>query len=104
MILDDWTQELNNNLLSAFLTSRAVFPHMQESGGGAIINFARAGLSQANMVAYNCAKQESRLSHTRWRWKEEIRESVSMPWPRPCRYCIEHCRDETQRSEALGQT
>jgi len=54
--LDDWTQELNNNLLSAFLTSRAVFPHMQESGGGVIINFARAGLPQANMVAYNCAK------------------------------------------------
>jgi NAD(P)-dependent dehydrogenase (short-subunit alcohol dehydrogenase family) len=54
--LDDWTQELNNNLLSAFLTSRAVFPHMQESGRGAIINFARAGLPQANMVAYNCAK------------------------------------------------
>ena len=47
---------MNNNLLSAFLTSRAVFPHMQESGGGAIINFARAGLPQANMVAYNCAK------------------------------------------------
>jgi len=42
--------------LSAFLTSRAVFPHMRESGGGAIINFARAGLSQANMLAYNCAK------------------------------------------------
>jgi hypothetical protein len=54
---------------------------MQESGGGAIINFARAGLPQANMVADNCAKQESRLSHARWRWKEEIRESVSMPWP-----------------------
>jgi NAD(P)-dependent dehydrogenase (short-subunit alcohol dehydrogenase family) len=29
---------------------------MRESGGGAIINFARAGLSQANMSAYNCAK------------------------------------------------
>ena len=54
--LDDWNQELDNNLLSAFLTSRAVFPHMQESGGGVIVNFARAGLSQANMVAYNCAK------------------------------------------------
>jgi NAD(P)-dependent dehydrogenase (short-subunit alcohol dehydrogenase family) len=54
--LDDWNHELNNNLLSAFLTSRAVFPHMQQAGGGAIINFARAGLSQANMVAYNCAK------------------------------------------------
>jgi NAD(P)-dependent dehydrogenase (short-subunit alcohol dehydrogenase family) len=54
--LDDWNHELNNNLLSAFLTSRAVFPHMREAGGGVIINFARAGLSQANMVAYNCGK------------------------------------------------
>lgn len=54
--LDDWNHELGNNLLSAFLTSREVFPHMRDAGGGAIINFARAGLSQANMVAYNCAK------------------------------------------------
>lgn len=54
--LDDWNHELGNNLLSAFLTSRAVFPHMRDAGGGVIINFARAGLSQANMVAYNCAK------------------------------------------------
>lgn len=54
--LDDWNHELENNLLSAFLTSRAVFPHMRDGGGGSIINFARAGLSQANMVAYNCAK------------------------------------------------
>jgi NAD(P)-dependent dehydrogenase (short-subunit alcohol dehydrogenase family) len=53
---DDWNHELENNLLSAFLTSRAVFPHMRDAGGGSIINFARAGLSQANMVAYNCAK------------------------------------------------
>ena len=54
--LDDWNHELGNNLLSAFLTSRTVFPHMRDGGGGSIINFARAGLSQANMVAYNCAK------------------------------------------------
>jgi len=54
--LDDWTSELNNNLLSAFLTSRAAFPHMRTAGGGVIINFARAGQPQANMVAYNCAK------------------------------------------------
>ncbi len=54
--LDDWTSELNNNLLSAFLASRAVFPRMQKAGSGAIINFARSGLPQANMVAYNCAK------------------------------------------------
>jgi NAD(P)-dependent dehydrogenase (short-subunit alcohol dehydrogenase family) len=54
--LDDWTRELNNNLLSAFLLSREVFPHMAGSGGGSIVNFARAGQAQANMVAYNCAK------------------------------------------------
>jgi NAD(P)-dependent dehydrogenase (short-subunit alcohol dehydrogenase family) len=54
--LDDWTRELNNNLLSAFLLSREVFPHMAKSGGGSIVNFARAGQAQANMVAYNCAK------------------------------------------------
>jgi len=54
--LEEWTRELNNNLLSAFLTSRAVFPHMREAGGGAIVNFARAGLTQPNMLAYNCAK------------------------------------------------
>ncbi len=42
--------------ISAFLASRAVFPHMQNAGGGAIVNFARAGLPQANMLAYNCAK------------------------------------------------
>src|SRR3990170_6207377 len=54
--LDDWRAEVDNNLLSAFLTSRAAFPHLQAAGGGAIINFARAGQPQANMVAYNCAK------------------------------------------------
>ncbi|HUL41981.1 MAG TPA: SDR family NAD(P)-dependent oxidoreductase [Burkholderiales bacterium] len=53
---DDWNHELGNNLLSVFLVSRGVFPHMREAGGGVIINFARAGLAQANMVAYNCAK------------------------------------------------
>jgi NAD(P)-dependent dehydrogenase (short-subunit alcohol dehydrogenase family) len=54
--LDDWRAEVDNNLLSAFLTSRAAFPHMQAAGGGVVINFARAGQAQANMVAYNCAK------------------------------------------------
>ena len=54
--LDDWQHEMNNNLLSSFLCSRAAFVRMRDSGGGTIINFARAGLPQANMVAYNCAK------------------------------------------------
>ncbi len=54
--LEDWNTELNNNLLTAFLCSRAVFKPMQDQGGGRIINFARAGLHHAKMVAYNCAK------------------------------------------------
>ncbi len=54
--LEDWTSELNNNLLSAFLCSRAVFEPMKAAGGGRIINFVRAGDPQAKMVAYNCAK------------------------------------------------
>ena len=54
--IEDWNAEVNNNLVSAFLCSRAVFDHMKERGGGRIINFARAGQPQANMVAYNCAK------------------------------------------------
>jgi NAD(P)-dependent dehydrogenase (short-subunit alcohol dehydrogenase family) len=54
--LEEWTRELDNNLLSAFLLARAIFPHMAKAGGGAVVNFARAGLPQANMVAYNCAK------------------------------------------------
>jgi NAD(P)-dependent dehydrogenase (short-subunit alcohol dehydrogenase family) len=54
--LEDWNRELNNNLLSTFLVTRAAFPHMAKAGSGSIVNFARAGLSQANMVAYNCAK------------------------------------------------
>jgi len=54
--LADWNNEMNNNLLTAFLCSRAMFPRLRDAGGGTIINFARAGLPQANMVAYNCAK------------------------------------------------
>ena len=54
--LDDRQHEMSNDLLSSFLCSRAVFIRMRDGGGGTIINFARAGLPQANMVAYNCAK------------------------------------------------
>lgn len=54
--LEDWTNELNNNLLSAFLCSRAAFEAMSSNGGGQIVNFARAGGPQAKMIAYNCAK------------------------------------------------
>jgi NAD(P)-dependent dehydrogenase (short-subunit alcohol dehydrogenase family) len=54
--LSDWDHEVGNNLLAPFLCSRAAFPHLRAAGGGSIVNFARAGAAQANMVAYNCAK------------------------------------------------
>jgi len=54
--VDEWTREVNNNVLSAFLVTRAVFPHMTKAGGGSIVNFARAGNAQANMLPYNVAK------------------------------------------------
>ena len=54
--MEDWTSELNNNLLTAFLCSKAVFEPMKSAGGGRIVNFARASDPQAKMVAYNCAK------------------------------------------------
>jgi NAD(P)-dependent dehydrogenase (short-subunit alcohol dehydrogenase family) len=63
--LEDWNAEVKNNVLSAFLCSRAVFPLMRESGGGCITNCSRAGRPQANMVAYNCAKAAvEALTHT----------------------------------------
>lgn len=57
--LADWQSELNNNLLSTFLCTRAVWPLMRSQGGGKIINFSRAGGIEGaspNMLAYNCAK------------------------------------------------
>nr|BBH93983.1 2-deoxy-D-gluconate 3-dehydrogenase [Thermogemmatispora argillosa] len=57
--LQDWESELNNNLRTAFLCTRAVWPVMLAQGGGKIINFSRAYSIQnagAQTVAYNCAK------------------------------------------------
>lgn len=57
--LADWDYELNNNLRTTFLCTRAVWPVMKQQGGGKILNFSRAGGvegSSPNMLAYNCAK------------------------------------------------
>ena len=69
--LDDWRAEVDNNLLSAFLTSRAAFPHLQAAGDGVIINFARAGQPQANMVAITAPRRELRRLPARLRSREE---------------------------------
>jgi 2-deoxy-D-gluconate 3-dehydrogenase len=36
--LDEWRQVMDTNLTSAFLCSRAAYPHLQRAGGGKIIN------------------------------------------------------------------
>lgn len=54
--VEEWTREVNNNVLSAFLVTREAFAHMVKTGGGSVINFARAGHAQANMLPYNVAK------------------------------------------------
>ena len=59
LTLANWDFELNNNLRSTFLCSRAVWPIMKKQNNGKILNFSRAGGAQSagpNMLAYNCAK------------------------------------------------
>src|SRR5438067_3984689 len=59
LTLADWEAELNNNLRTAFLCTRAVWPIMRRQGGGKILNLSRAGgphNSKPQMLAYNCAK------------------------------------------------
>src|SRR6266516_1117268 len=59
LTLAAWESELNNNLRTAFLCTRAVWPIMKRQDGGKILNFSRAGGPQSSrpmMLAYNCAK------------------------------------------------
>ncbi len=59
LTLAEWEAELNNNLRTAFLCSRAVWPTMKSQRSGKILNFSRAGGAQNSapmMLAYNCAK------------------------------------------------
>jgi len=59
LTLAEWEKELSNNLRSAFLCTRAVWPVMKQQGSGKILNLRRAGGVQSSgpmMLAYNCAK------------------------------------------------
>lgn len=38
--VDEWRKVMDINVMSMFLTSRAVVPHMRESGGGRIVNIS----------------------------------------------------------------
>lgn len=56
--LDDWDRHFAVNVRGTFLVSRAVIPHMQRQGGGAIVNTASsAGLvGEPDCVAYDSSK------------------------------------------------
>jgi NAD(P)-dependent dehydrogenase (short-subunit alcohol dehydrogenase family) len=54
---DDWNQELEGTLKTAFLCCRAVLPLMVEQGGGAIVNIGSVnGFSYVGNPAYSAAK------------------------------------------------
>lgn len=56
--LNEWRSEFGLNLDASFLCSRAVFPHMQAHGGGAIVNTSSvAGIDGfKGRAAYSAAK------------------------------------------------
>ncbi len=59
---DDWERSLNINLTAPFVLCREVLPHMQECGGGRIINIASTAAQQGylNQGAY-CASKHGLL-------------------------------------------
>jgi len=53
-----WNERINVNLRHAFFAIQAVYPHMQEAGGGSIINFGSMSWHecQGNMTGYTTSK------------------------------------------------
>ena len=57
--LDDWNDTLARNVTGAFLAMKAAIPHMEEQGGGAIVNISSiAGLTHIGVpsTSYSAAK------------------------------------------------
>jgi NAD(P)-dependent dehydrogenase (short-subunit alcohol dehydrogenase family) len=57
--VDEWTKVVNQNILSAFLCSREVAPHMKRQRRGTIVNMSsQAGRSKSEIgnLPYACAK------------------------------------------------
>jgi 2-deoxy-D-gluconate 3-dehydrogenase len=57
----DWHLVIDSNLTSAFLCSRAAYPHMTKAGGGKIINIGSilATMSAPFDVAYSASRAAS---------------------------------------------
>jgi NAD(P)-dependent dehydrogenase (short-subunit alcohol dehydrogenase family) len=63
---DDWDKELAINLKSVYLVSRAVWPHMVERGGGAILSTASiAGMWAIPADAAYCASKAAVIMLTK---------------------------------------
>ena len=62
---ESWTGALEANLLAAVRASRAVIPHMQAQGGGAIIHISSIyGREAGGSAVYNAAKA-AMISHAK---------------------------------------
>jgi NAD(P)-dependent dehydrogenase (short-subunit alcohol dehydrogenase family) len=55
---DEWDKVMNVNVKSYFICTKHFIPHMQNAGGGVVINIAsvQAFVSQKNVAAYTTAK------------------------------------------------
>ncbi|MHB0868457.1 MAG: SDR family oxidoreductase [Chloroflexota bacterium] len=58
MTIEQWDQVIGVNLRGAFLFAKAVFPAMQQQGGGHIVNIASTAAKRAwaNAAAYHASK------------------------------------------------
>jgi len=55
--LDEWENLMKTNLTSMFLMSKHVIPHMQEEGGGSIVNISSiSALRPRGLTAYSASK------------------------------------------------
>ena len=74
--LDDWRAEVDNNLLSAFLTSRAAFPHLQAAG--TVSSSTSHGLASLRPIwsPITAPRRELRRLPARSRSREEISVSA----------------------------
>ena len=59
MTEEDWDAQIDLNLKGVFLTSKAVFPHMKQGGGGQIVNIA-------SDLAYNTSEKTGAYCASKW--------------------------------------
>jgi 2-deoxy-D-gluconate 3-dehydrogenase len=84
LTLAEWRQVLDTNLTSAFLASRAAYPHMKAQGGGKVINIGSmmSIFGAAYAPAYSASKggivQLTRAMATAWA-RDNIQVNAVLP-------------------------